>query len=136
MKRNGLLPIVRIEIYKGFDSIYRKKLLDGVHQALVDSFKILDSDRNQLIYEFDDENFERSVNKSRSFTIIEVTAFIGRSREAKRTLYRNIVENLKTSPGIEPKDILITINEPELVNWGVHGGKCADETDLGFNINI
>ena len=131
-----MLPVVRIEIYKGFDAGYRKKILDGVHQALVDSFKIPDSDRNQLIYEFDDDSLERSANKSRSFTIIEITAFKGRSREAKRMLYRKIVENLKTSPGIEPKDILITITEPELVNWGIHGGKCADETDLGFDVNI
>jgi phenylpyruvate tautomerase PptA (4-oxalocrotonate tautomerase family) len=131
-----LLPIARIEIYKGFDAGYRKKLLDGVHKALVDSFKIPDSDRNQLIYEIDDENFERSANKSRMFTIVEITAFKGRSREAKRMLYQKIVENLKTSPGIEPKDILITINESALVNWGVQGGICADETDLGFNINV
>ena len=130
------MPIVRIEIYKGFDSGHRKKVLDGVHQALVDSFKILDSDRNQLIYEFDYDSFERSANKSRLFTIIEITVFKGRSREAKRMLYQKIVENLKTSPGIEPKDILITLNEPDLVNWGVNGGKCADETDLGFKIDV
>ncbi|MGD1045384.1 MAG: tautomerase family protein [Bacteroidota bacterium] len=130
------MPIVRIEIYKGFEAGYRKKILDGVHQALVDSFKIPDADRNQLLYEFEDDRFERNANKSRSFTIIEITAFKGRSREAKRMLYRKIVENLKTSPGIEREDILITINEPELVNWGVQGGICADETDLGFNINV
>jgi phenylpyruvate tautomerase PptA (4-oxalocrotonate tautomerase family) len=51
-------------------------------------------------------------------------------------LYQKIVENLKSSPGIEPNDILITINEPELVNWGIHGGKCADETDIGFNVDV
>ncbi len=130
------MPIVRIEIYNGFDAGYRKKILDGVHQALVDSFKIPDSDRNQLIYEFDEINFERSRNKSRSFIIIEITAFKGRSREAKRMLFRKIVENLIASPGIEAKDILITINEPELVNWGINGGKCADETDIGFNVDV
>ncbi|MCX6120173.1 MAG: tautomerase family protein [Ignavibacteriales bacterium] len=130
------MPIVKIEIYKGFDAGYRKKILDGVHQALVDSFKIPDSDRNQLIYEFDDDRFERNANKSRAFTIIEITAFKGRSREAKRMLYRKIAENLKVLPGIEPEDILITINEPELVNWGIHGGKCADETDIGFSVDI
>jgi phenylpyruvate tautomerase PptA (4-oxalocrotonate tautomerase family) len=88
------------------------------------------------MYEFDDDDFERSANKSRLFTIIEITVFKGRSREAKRMLYQKIVENLKASPGIEPKDILITINEPELFNWGVHGGKCADETDLGFKVDV
>jgi phenylpyruvate tautomerase PptA (4-oxalocrotonate tautomerase family) len=131
-----LLPIVRIEIYNGFDAGYKKKIFDGVHQALVDSFRIPDSDRNQLMVELNDDRFERSTNKSRSFTIIEITAFKGRSREAKRLLYRKIVENLKMSPGIEPNDILITINEPELVNWGIQGGKCADETDIGFTIDV
>jgi phenylpyruvate tautomerase PptA (4-oxalocrotonate tautomerase family) len=130
------LPVVRIEIYKGFDAGHKRKILDGVHQALVESLKIPDSDRNQLIYEFDDDNFERSSSKSRSFTVIEITAFKGRSREAKRMLYQKIVENLKTSPGIEPKDVLITILEPDLVNWGIQGGKCADETDIGFNVDV
>ena len=130
------MPVVRIEIYKGFHAGHKRKILDGVHQALVESFKIPDSDRNQLIYEFDDDNFERSSSKSRSFTVIEITAFKGRSREAKRMLYQKIVENLKTSPGIEPKDVLITILEPELVNWGIQGGKCADETDIGFNVDV
>ena len=130
------MPIVRIEIYRGFDAGYRKKIFDSVHQALVDSFKIPDSDRNQLMYEFDDDDFERSANKSRSFTVIEITAFKGRSREAKRMLYQKIVENLQASPGIEPKDVLITIHEPELVNWGIQGGKCADETNIGFSVDV
>jgi phenylpyruvate tautomerase PptA (4-oxalocrotonate tautomerase family) len=130
------MPIVRVEIYKGFDTTYKQKILDGVHKALVDSFKILDSDRNQLIYEFDDAHFERSAGKSRSFIIIGVTAFKGRSREAKRMLYQKVIENLKVSPGIQPNDIMIIINEPEMVNWGIRGGKCADETDLGFNVNV
>jgi 4-oxalocrotonate tautomerase family enzyme len=130
------MPIVRVEIYKGFDTTYKQKILDGVHKALVDSFKILDSDRNQLIYEFDDAHFERSAGKSRSFIIIGITAFKGRSREAKRMLYQKVIENLKVSPGIQPNDIMIIINEPEMVNWGIRGGKCADETDLGFNVNV
>ena len=130
------MPIVRIEIYNGFDAGYKKKIVEGVHHALVDSFQIPDSDRNQLMVELNDDSFERSANKSRSFTIIEITAFKGRSREAKRMLYRKIVENLNTSPGLEPADIVITINEPELVNWGIQGGKCADETDIGFRVDV
>jgi len=130
------MPIVRVEIYKGFDTAYKQNILDGVHKALVDSFKIPDSDRKQLICEFDDEHFERVSDKSRSFIIVGITAFKGRSREAKRILYQNIVENLKESPGIQPDDVMIVINEPELVNWGIHGGKCADEIDIGFNVKV
>jgi len=130
------MPIVRLEIYKGFDTTYKLKILDAVHKALVDSFKIPDSDRNQLINEFDDAHFERSAGKSRSFVIIGITAYKGRSREAKRMLFQKIIENLKVSPGIQPDDVLITIDEPELVNWGIRGGKCADEIDIGFNVNV
>jgi phenylpyruvate tautomerase PptA (4-oxalocrotonate tautomerase family) len=130
------VPVVRVEIYRGFETGYKKRILDGVHQALVSSFKIPESDRNQLIYEIDEDHFERSANKSKSFVLISITAFKGRSREAKRLLYQNIVSNLQSSPGIHPKDILITINEPELVNWGIHGGKCADETDIGFDLDV
>ena len=130
------MPIVRVEMYHGFDAGYKKRILDGVHQALVDSFRIPDADRNQLLYEFDEAHFDRSANKSKSFVIVSITAFKGRSRETKRLLYQKIVENLKLSLGINPNDILITMNEPELVNWGIHGGKCADETDIGFDIVV
>ncbi len=110
-------------------------ILDGIHRALVDSFKIPDSDRNQLIYEHENSHFERSTGKSGSLVIIEITAFKGRSKEAKRLLFRKISENLKSAPGIDPGDILIVIKEPELVNWGIRG-KCADEIDLGFEVKV
>ena len=51
-------------------------------------------------------------------------------------LYQRITENLQERPGIRPTDVLITIHEPELVNWGVAGGKCADEVDIGFEIKV
>ena len=130
------MPVVRIEIYKGFSEEYKKAILTGVHEALVFSFKIPEDYRNQILYEHYETNFQRSVKKTKQFTIVEVTAFKGRTREAKRELYTRIIQNLKMNPGIEPSDILITINEPELVNWGVAGGKCADEVDLGFKIDV
>ena len=38
---------------------YKKTLLDGVHQALVNAFKISDYDCNQKIYELAAENMEK-----------------------------------------------------------------------------
>jgi len=130
------MPIVSIEISKGFDAAYKKALLDGIHEALVESFKIPEGDRNQLLREYEALDFERSEGKSKNFTIIEIKVFKGRSRDAKRSLYQNITRNLEKAPGIRPTDVLITLVEPELVNWGVSGGKCADETDLGFKIDV
>jgi len=129
------MPLVRIEIYKGKEKAYKKAILDGVHKALVSAFKIPENDRNQRLYELDEENFERNPNKTDNFTIIEITAFKGRSQEAKRKLYRGIFDNLKSNPGISETDILVYLNEPDLVNWGIKG-KPADEIDLGFEIKV
>lgn len=39
--REGIkVPLVKIEILKGKSTEYKKKLFDGIHQALVDSWKI------------------------------------------------------------------------------------------------
>ncbi len=130
------MPLVRIEILKGKDPGFKKALLDGVHRALVDALKIPEHDRMQRLYELDPENFERSAGKTENVVLIELTIFKGRSYEAKKKLYSNIAANLAKSPGISPKDVLIVINEPELYNWGVDGGKPASESDLGFDINI
>jgi phenylpyruvate tautomerase PptA (4-oxalocrotonate tautomerase family) len=130
------MPIVRIDILEGFSSNYKRSLLDSVHEALVYSFKIPGSDRNQTIREFSEQNFDRSEGKTKQFTMIEISAFAGRSREAKRTLYSRIVANLVKSPGISANDVLITLNEIELVNWGVQGGQVADEVDLGFQVKV
>lgn len=130
------MPIVRVDIYNGFSSTYKRAILDAVHTALVHSFKIPVEDRNQTIREFVEEDFDRSCGKSKQFTMIEIVAFSGRSREAKRELYKGIVTNLESSPGISPNDVLITLNEVELVNWGVQGGQVADEVDLGFEVKV
>jgi phenylpyruvate tautomerase PptA (4-oxalocrotonate tautomerase family) len=129
------MPLVRIEIYKGKNKEYKKAILDGVHNALVSAFKIPEDDRNQRLYELDEDNFERRQNKSDKFIIIEITAFKGRSVEAKRNLYKLIFQNLESNPGIPAVDIMVVINEPELHNWGLKG-KSADEINLGFEVNI
>lgn len=129
------MPLVRVEIYKGKSKPYKKAIMDSVHSALITAFKIPEDDRNQRLYELDEENFERRSNKSTDFTIIEITAFKGRSIEAKRKLYNEIFKNLEDNPGIEESDILVNLNEPELDNWGLRG-KPSSEIDLGFEVKV
>jgi len=129
------MPLVRIEIEKGFTPEYKKAILDGVHQALVDAIKIPDEDRRQRLYELDASNFEHT-GRSNQYTIIEVTMFKGRSNEAKKALFRKMVDLLEVNPGIPGNDITIIIHEPPLENWGIRGGLPASEVDLGFNIKV
>ena len=129
------MPLVKVEILKGKNIEYKKKLLDGIHQALVDALKIPDNDRRQRLYELENINFEKT-GRSDDYTIIEITMFKGRSTEAKKMLFTEIVQNITTALNISSNDITIVINEPPLENWGIRGGLPANEVDLGFSVNI
>lgn len=131
-----MCPFVKIEIRKGYSSEYKKGILDGVHQALVDALGIPDSDRFQRIYELDKENFECPPDRTNAVTLVQITLFPGRSFEAKKKLYKDIVENLGQNPGINGNDIIIILLEPPLENWGIRGGQPASEVDLGFKIDV
>jgi phenylpyruvate tautomerase PptA (4-oxalocrotonate tautomerase family) len=130
------MPLVKIEIIKGNSKEYKKALLNAVHDSLVESFKIPDYDRFQRLYELDKENFEIPSNKSSQAVLIEITVFPGRSLEAKKSLYQNIVNKLAENPGIDGNDIVIVINEPPMENWALRGGKPASEVNIGFKIDV
>lgn len=130
------MPLVKVEILSGKTKEYKKLLLDSIHAALVEAFKIPDNDRLQRLYELEPDNFERTEGRTDQFTLIELTVFKGRSIEAKRKLYETIVKNLYESNGIENFDVFIVIHEPPLENWGIRGGKAAVDLDLGFKIDV
>lgn len=130
------MPVVRIDMYRGFSAEYKRQLLEGVHEALVHAFQIPEEDRHQILIEHDEADFERAPRRSKQFVIVAIDAYRGRSKDAKRKLYKRIVENLEKSPGVPPSDVLIYLNEPPLENWGVSGGKPADEVDLGFRVDV
>ncbi len=130
------MPVVRITIRSGKPPEYKKALLDGVHDALVRSFKIPEQDRYQALLEIGPDQFEAPPAKSDNITIIEMTIFKGRSIEAKKMLYASIVSNLAKHPGIAGDDILIVLHEPPLENWGIRGGKPANEVNLGFKVDV
>lgn len=129
------MPLVTITMIKGKPEKIRKSILDAVHVSLVSAFKIPDTDRNQRIIEIDAENFEYPQGKSDCFITIEMTVFPGRSVEAKRMLYKDIVTRLEAI-GIPPEDILIVLNDPPLQNWGIRGGYPANEVDIGFDLHV
>jgi phenylpyruvate tautomerase PptA (4-oxalocrotonate tautomerase family) len=129
------MPLVKITIRKGRSREEKRVLLDAVHTALVDAFEIPEGDRNQRLLEVEPDNFEFPEGKTKDYTIIDMTVFPGRSVEAKRKLYQNIVGNLQKL-NIKPNDILIVLKEPPLENWGIRGGYPANEVNLGFKLDV
>ncbi|MGH2526044.1 MAG: tautomerase family protein, partial [Actinomycetota bacterium] len=104
------MPHVRIEILEGRSVEERRHLFEAIHEALVEAFEIPDDDRTQRIVEYDPINFEIPPGKSDRYTLIEITAFPGRSRTAKAVLYESIVRRL-ASLGIDANDVSIIVQE-------------------------
>lgn len=129
------MPLVRLVIRTGRSLAEKRSLLNGVHSALVEAFRIPDDDRTQRIDEYAPDDFEIPPGRSADYTLVEITAFPGRSIEVKRNLYRAITRNLVALERA-PRDILIVLYEPDLENWGVRGGQPASEVDLGFDLHV
>jgi 4-oxalocrotonate tautomerase family enzyme len=66
---------------------------------------------------------------------VSLDAFAGRTLEAKRSLYRRIVENLE-SLGIPRDHVKILLREVSRENWGIRGGRAASDVELGFEIEV
>ena len=129
------MPLVTIETRRGLASRVKRGLLDAVHQALVDCFRIPDRDRAQRIVEYAKDDFDIPADKGERFTIVTIVAFAGRSLEAKRALYKSIADKFDAI-GIPRLDVVIVLQENPTENWGMRGGLAACDVDLGFKIDV
>jgi 4-oxalocrotonate tautomerase family enzyme len=127
------VPLIKIHTQKGKTKKVRQAIMDGVHKALVSAFKIPVNDRTILLSEYDAEHFD---GRDENFTIVEIIAFSGRTKEAKKELYKKIVENVSKSTDLQPTDLFIIVQDVPKDNWGIRGGQMASEVDLGFKVDV
>ena len=110
-------------------------LIAAVQSALVSAFRIPEGDRDVVLDLYAEERRIVPAGRSERYTRVEIVGIAARSPEAKRELYRAIVDNLERLgvPRLESRIVMI---EPPAENWGIKGGIPASEADLGFRINV
>ncbi len=111
------------------------KIIEAVQSALVQSLKIPEHDRDVVLDVYDAASRIVSPGRTERFTRVEVILFAGRSMEAKRALYRTIVENL-SALGVPAGEVKTVLIEVPTQNWGLRGGHAASEIDLGFKVDV
>lgn len=94
-----MCPVVKIDIIEGKSTEYKNAVLDGVHQAIIKTFNVPESELLQGLYELPFNNFEypQRQNCKRHHHIDHHVP--GKSLKIKRELYQRIVINLKKNPG-------------------------------------
>lgn len=131
------MPSVLIEVRKTYSPAEEVALMEAVHAALREAFKILPGDRNVRLVVHEPHRFACPPDRARQdlYTHVSIDAFAGRSLEAKRALYRTIVANLGRL-GIPADHLKILLRELPRENWGIRGGQAACDVDLGYEIDV
>lgn len=126
--------VAKIEVRRSRPASEIQALMDAVYEAQREALKVPEGDRQIRYVEHKPEHFAVPPGKSENYTFVEIIMFPGRSLEAKRNLYRAIIQRFGNL-GIEAHDVFIVLHEPPLDNWGLRGVP-ASEVDLGFNLNV
>lgn len=127
------MPTIKIELLIGRDKKTLIKIRDLVMDSVVESLQLLPDDRNVRLIEYQPDLFQM---RPPYVILIEISMFAGRTKETKKKLYQTIVDKLELNGLVDKKQVLITLNEQPLENWGARGGIPADEIDLGFKVNV
>ena len=131
------MPSVLIEVRQHYSSEREAALIDAVHSALREAFKILPEDKNVRLLVHEPHRFACPPDRPKPelYTHISIDAFAGRSLEAKRNLYQAIVRNLEAC-GIPRDHVKILLREIPRENWGLSGGQAGCDIELGFEIEV
>ena len=131
------MPSVLIEVRRQYSREQEIALMEAVHSALREAFRILPGDRNVRLLVHEPHRFAcpPSREKPEFYTHISIDAFAGRSLDAKRVLYTTIVENLAHF-GIPKDHVKVLLREIPKENWGIRGGQAGCDVELGFKVEV
>jgi len=124
------MPFIRTAVKKGTTPEQKQQIVQGIHQALVDSIGMPQDELFNMMSEYDEESFfyDRRFNgiaRSDKLVVIEITMRRGRSDLMKKNLYASIAANLGISADIAPGDVFIFTHENDYSDWSVGDGKFA-----------
>ncbi|MEP6823316.1 MAG: tautomerase family protein [Ramlibacter sp.] len=124
------MPFIRSSVKKGTPTAKKQAIVDGVHEALVDSIGMPADELFNLLTEYEPENFHydrrfNGISRSDDLILIEITMRRGRSDAMKKTLYANIAGNLQKLADVSPKDVFIFMHENDYSDWSVGNGQFA-----------
>jgi phenylpyruvate tautomerase PptA (4-oxalocrotonate tautomerase family) len=127
------MPIVHVHLRAGRTAAQKQAILDAVHAAFVEAFRLKPDDRFQLLHELPAEHFEAKYGPDT--VLVEASVFQGRSADAKRRLFALAADHLERA-GVRREAILVVLHDPPLENWGIRGGQSAADVKLGFAVDV
>ncbi|GAB3100303.1 tautomerase family protein [Isoptericola nanjingensis] len=111
----------------------RAEVSDALHAALVGAWQIPEDKRFHRFLLLDDGDLVAP--RSDDYLMIEIVAFTGRTREAKRELIRRVYEDVAPALGVATDDVELVVLESPAESWGIRG-RSGDELALSYKVDV
>ncbi|MFB7798634.1 tautomerase family protein [Isoptericola sp. NPDC056134] len=111
----------------------RAEVSDALHAALVGAWKIPEDKRFHRFLLLDDGDLVAP--RSDDYLLIEIVAFIGRTREAKRELIRRVYDDVAPALRVATDDVELVVIESPAESWGIRG-RSGDELSLSYKVDV
>ena len=125
------MPDVLIEVRGDWLRARKGEFIEAIEDGVVTALQTPKDDKIVRLIEHAPESFAIPRWAGERFTHVEITLFAGRSIEAKRKLYRALVERLERFK-VPADDVKIILIEVDRANVGMRGGRAACDLELGY----
>jgi len=111
------MPLAKIHIRQGrYDEARLSKVSGAIQAALMNTLGVPPEDFYQLIFEFPANRFLHTpsfvgMNYSDDLIILDVTFILGRPKETRLALLKDLNGRVAAAAGVSPDDMLITLYE-------------------------
>ena len=121
------MPLVRIALRKGTKPEFRRAVSESIHRAMVETIKIPEQDRFQVLTEHDDSGlvYDPSylgISRSDGIIFVQIRLSAGHTLDVRKALFAKIAANLRESPGVRPEDVFVNLVETAKENWSFGNG--------------
>jgi 4-oxalocrotonate tautomerase len=121
------MPLVHIDLQKGKDAAYRRRVGQVVYEAMVACTGVPNNDHFQVISEHAADNFVfdpdyLGIHRSNDLIMVQIIFNEGRAVAQKQALYRAIADGLATSLNVRREDVFINLVEVKKENWSFGNG--------------
>lgn len=136
-RETGAVPSSQIDVRRRYSPDEEVGIIDAVQDALVTAFAIPPGDRHVRLVVHEPHRFAvpPRLEHPERYALVAVDCFAGRSTDAKRRLYREVVTRLEPF-GIPTDHVTVILRESATEDWGIRGGRAACDVDLGFTVEV
>lgn len=121
------MPLVKIDVIEGRTPQEIDNLLDAVHEAVLEAFKVPEGDRYQILNEHPKshmriEDTGLGIPRTDRVVFLHVTTR-PRPRDQKEAFYRILTEKLSEQCGIPPSDVVVSLVVNGDEDWSFAHGR-------------